>query len=83
MIAASGWLSYAEWSDALSMSRVLTLALDCPPDVLAERHEARPDRRGDLIHSTTVHDGWTYDRRFDTSATTADDIARELEALAQ
>lgn len=82
VITASGGLTFRRWREALTTIRMITVALDCPSDVLAERHRLRPDRRGDLIESTTVHDSWTYDQRFDSSVLDPEDIANTITSLA-
>lgn len=57
----------------------LSVALDCPLEVLIERQSKRTDRWGGLTESTQRnHEGWTYDLRFDTSRVSADDIAAEI-----
>jgi chloramphenicol 3-O phosphotransferase len=82
VIAASGGLPYLRWRDAVADAQLLSVALDCPIEVLAERHRSRRDRRGGLIHSTTVHDGWEYDQRFDSSQMSPLEIAAAVHALA-
>lgn len=81
VIAASGGLPHQQWRTALGTSRLIAVALDCPVDVLTARHRLRPDRRGDLIDSTTVHDSWVYDQRFDSSAMSPGQIAEAITAL--
>lgn len=81
VIAASGGLPHGQWRAAMGSNRLIAVALDCPPDVLAARHRVRSDRRGDLHDSSTVHDSWTYDQRFDSSAMGPGEIAEAIGAL--
>ena len=69
---------------ALAGVRVLSVGLDCPLEVLLRRERGRPGRAGGLAASSPdIHDGWSYDLRFDTSVTPPDRLAGEvLAALA-
>lgn len=81
VITASGGLACHQWREALPTIHMIAIAVDCPSNVLAERHRLRPDRRGDLIESTTVHDSWTYDQRYDSSVMDPEDIAKAITSL--
>ena len=62
--------------DGLVLIRV---GLDCDLPTLRERERGREGRWGGLaMGSLTVHDGWRYDARFDTSRVSPADIAREV-----
>jgi chloramphenicol 3-O phosphotransferase len=57
----------------------LIVGLDCPLETRVARQLARDDRWGGLTEeSDDSHRGWTLDVRFDTSALTADDVARRI-----
>jgi chloramphenicol 3-O-phosphotransferase len=80
-LAAGGFPS--EFFDGLRRAvPTLALGLDCPLEVRLERQAKRPDRWGGLTEaSETVHEGWDYALRFDTSTTTAGEIATAVLAL--
>ena len=54
----------------------LYVGLDCPLAVLLERELGRPGRWGGLAEaSLTVHDGWSYDLRLDSSEASSAELA--------
>ena len=58
---------------------VVRVGLDCEQPTLLERERGRDGRWGGLAAgSTSVHDGWSYDARFDTGRLLPDTIADEL-----
>ena len=62
--------------EGLSVFRV---GLDCDITTLVARERGRAGRWGGLAAgSTSVHNGWTYDARFDTTHTPAATIARSV-----
>jgi chloramphenicol 3-O phosphotransferase len=65
---------------AVGSHRTLFVALDCPPEVLAERERQRGDRRIGMAAAQfeRVHRWLTYDLRIDTSATTPEAAAQRI-----
>jgi chloramphenicol 3-O-phosphotransferase len=55
------------------------VGLDCELPILLERERGREGRWGGLVESSlNVHDGWRYDRRFDTGRQRPSAIAAEI-----
>lgn len=76
--AAAGHTAAAV-DEAFADLAVLRVGLDCDVDTLIERERGRAGRWGGLAAgSVAAHDGWRYDARFDTTATAASEIAREI-----
>lgn len=75
ILAGSGRES-SVFDDLRSRVPTVDVGLDCPLDVRVERQSRRSDRWGGLTEGDdSQHDGWTYDIRFDTSETSAEEIA--------
>lgn len=83
VLAAAGHPAAAV-TDAFAGVPVLFVGLECPLEVLLLRERGRPGRWGGLAAaSVDVHDGWSYDLRFDSSTTAPHEMAEEvLEAVA-
>jgi len=79
IVMTSGGLPCAEVAAAFEGTRLLTVGLDCPTDVLLERHGGRSDRWGGLVEdSLGAHDGWRYDLRLDSSSLSPADLAQRV-----
>ena len=54
----------------------MRVGLDCDVETLVERERGREGRWGGLAAGSLCdHDGWCYDARFDTTRTSAKEIA--------
>lgn len=71
-------------TEAFAGVPLLLVGLDCPLEVLLVRERGRPGRWGGLAAaSLDVHDGWSYDLRFDSSTTGPQEMAEAvLDAVA-
>lgn len=69
----------AEFGSLIEGVPTLLVGLDCPLKMRVARQQARADRWGGLTESSeSAHEGWTYDLRYDTSKTTAAEIALDI-----
>jgi chloramphenicol 3-O phosphotransferase len=76
----------AGWACALDGIDAWLIGLHCPPDVLDARERARGDRRAGQARgqADVVHSGIRYDLMYDSSASPAEAMARDiLEAIQQ
>jgi chloramphenicol 3-O-phosphotransferase len=63
--------------DLFASGPAIFVGLDCPLDVLLQREDGRTGRWGGLAESSlSVHEGWRYDLRFDTSLESPSAMAR-------
>ena len=81
--ATTPWIISANDSEVVARIRdavpTLVVGLDCPLGTLVARQAKRLDRWGGLTESTQdVHDGWSYDLRFDTSRLEVAAVADEI-----
>ena len=80
IISAAG-ISQGQFQDALRAVATLYVGLDAPLDVLVRRQLSQDDKFGGLAEeSGEIHQGWTYDLRFDTADTTPEEAAHQLAA---
>ncbi len=81
---SSGGFSFASVSAAFGAVPTVYVGLDCPLAVLLERERGREGRWAGLAESSLgVHEGWTYDLRFDSAAIRSCEMAHAtLEAVA-
>jgi chloramphenicol 3-O-phosphotransferase len=76
VVTSSGGHPQAMFSAAFVAVPPLYVGLDCPLPVLLERELGRPGRWGGLAEaSLSVHDGWSYDLRLDSSEASSAELA--------
>ena len=66
-VAAAGH-QFSEFADAFADIPRVTVGLSCDVDVLVQREQRSGRWAGIAAASLGIHDGWTYDLRFDTAA---------------
>jgi len=73
---AAGGHPAAMFEEAFVDIPTIRIGLDCRSDELARREQLRNDVPGGMaMTSLAIHEGWTYDLRFDTSTTAINEIA--------
>jgi len=77
-VAAGGWPAQM-FDEAFDGVPTIFVGLVAAPDELARRERTRRDvPGGHALASLDVHEGWTYDLTFDTTAHRAEEIARRV-----
>jgi chloramphenicol 3-O phosphotransferase len=81
-VMLEGAADQTSWRAALEGVPVLWVGVCCDVAVASERERAKGDRVVGMsaTQAATVHDGMAYDIEVDTTAMTADDCARRIEA---
>lgn len=74
---AAGGHPASMFDAAFAAVPTVRIGLDCDPKELERRERQRDDVPGGMaLASPTIHDGWTYDLRFDTTKSAPEHIAR-------
>lgn len=81
-LSAAGFPS-CEFGERFAASRVIRVGLDADLDTLRDRERVRSDVPGGLAEASIgVHEGWSYDVRYDSASQPASQIAAAVLSLA-